>query len=70
MTCCEADTTFMGFLCKFPGCRQLKQRSWITVTASIQVRKHPLYQGQAGPLLTAISVEPAEPPAQEIATFY
>jgi len=70
MTCCEADTTFMGFICKFPGCQQLQQRSWITVTATVRTAKHPIYQGQLGPILTAVSVEPAEPAQQEIATFY
>ncbi|MDD6033864.1 MAG: GTP-binding protein [Oscillospiraceae bacterium] len=70
MTCCEADTTFMGFICKFPGCQQLKQRSWITVTATVRAAKHPLYRGELGPILTAVSVEPAQPAEQEIATFY
>lgn len=70
MTCCEADTTFMGFICKLPGCQQLEQRSWITVTATVRAAKHPVYQGQLGPILTAVSVEPAQPAQQEIATFY
>ena len=41
----------------------------MTVKASISVQKHPLYQGELGPVLTALSVEKAEPAAQEVATF-
>ena len=68
MTCCEADITFIGLPCKYSDCRKLEMRSWITVTARVQVKNHPLFKGQ-GPILTALSVEPAEAPAQEVATF-
>ena len=68
MTCCEADITFMGIPCKFIGSEGLKPRSWVTVTAKVAAQKHPLYRG-VGPILTALSVEPAEPARQEVATF-
>ena len=68
MTCCEADITFMGLPCKFVGSDGLKPRSWVTVTAKVTVKHHPLYKG-VGPILTAVSVESAEAPAQEVATF-
>ena len=68
MTCCEADITFMGIPCKFVGSEGLKPRSWVTVTAKITAQKHPLYRG-VGPILTAISVTPAAPAKQEVATF-
>ena len=68
MTCCEADITFMGLPCKYAECRKLEMRSWVTVTAKVQVKSHPLFKGP-GPILTALSVVPAESPAQEVATF-
>ena len=68
MTCCEADITFMGLPCKFIGSEGLKPRSWVMVKAKISVQRHPLYKG-AGPILTALSVTPAEPAAKEVATF-
>lgn len=68
MTCCEADITFMGLPCKFAGANGLKTRSWVTVTASVEVKYHSLYKG-VGPILTALNVEPAEAPEQEVATF-
>ena len=33
----------------------------VQVTAKISAEKHPLYRGEMGPVLTAISVEPAAP---------
>ena len=68
MTCCEADITFMGLPCKYADCKKLEMRSWVTVTAKVSVKHHPLYKG-TGPILTAITVVPAEAPAQEVATF-
>lgn len=68
MTCCEADITFMGLPCKYEACKKLEMRSWVTVTAKVTVKSHPLFKGQ-GPILTALSVTPAEAPVQEVATF-
>ena len=42
--------------------------SWRTVTATVEVKYHSLYKG-VGPILTALTVEPAEPAAQQVATF-
>ncbi len=68
MTCCEADITFMGIPCVLEGAEQLKPRSWVTVTATVAVKKHSLYHG-VGPILTDATVEPAEPASQEVCTF-
>ena len=68
MTCCEADIQFMGIPCKYEASHTLKARNWVTVTAKIAVKYHALYKG-TGPILTALSVEPAEAPQQEVATF-
>lgn len=68
MTCCAADITFMGLPCKYADSRKLEVRSWVTVKAKVDVKFHALYKG-VGPVLTAISVAPAEAPEQEVATF-
>jgi uncharacterized membrane protein YcgQ (UPF0703/DUF1980 family) len=68
MTCCEADITFMGLPCKYQDCRNLEMRSWVTVTAKVAVKNHPLFKGQ-GPILTALDVTPAPAPEREVATF-
>ena len=68
MTCCVEDIQFMGFVCQYDGAQDLAQRSWITVTAKISLRYHKLYK-EMGPVLTAISIEPAEKPEQDVVTF-
>ena len=73
MTCCVQDIQFVGMPCKYDDYKSLEQRSWITITAKINVKYHPIYKGQTpdstGPVLTALSVEPAEKPAQDVVMF-
>ncbi len=69
MTCCVDDIQFCGVPCKYAESKSLKSRSWITVTAKISAEKHPLYQGEFGPVLTAISVEEAAPAVEDVCTF-
>ncbi len=69
MTCCVDDIQFCGIPCHYGESKRLQSRSWVMVTAKISAEKHYLYQGETGPVLTAISVEPAEPAAQDVATF-
>ena len=68
MTCCEADIQFMGLPCRWKEAANLKVRSWVMVEAKVEVKRHSLYRG-VGPVLTALSVTPAEAPLQEVATF-
>ncbi|HIX94923.1 MAG TPA: outer membrane insertion C- signal [Candidatus Gemmiger excrementipullorum] len=73
MTCCIQDIQFVGFPCKYDGYKALEQRSWITLTAKVNVKYHPIYQGQTpaatGPVLTALAVEPAEAPRDDVVMF-
>ena len=69
MTCCVDDIQFCGVPCRYERSKELKPRSWVTVTATITAEKHYLYQGELGPVLTAVSVENAEPAQQDVATF-
>ena len=64
MTCCEADITFMGLPCRFAAASGLAARSWVWVTATVEVKFHTLYKG-VGPILTAVNVQPAEPAQPE-----
>lgn len=68
MTCCEADISFMGLPCRFAAAARLAARSWVMVTATVEVRYHSLYKG-VGPILTAVDIQPAEPAEQNVATF-
>ena len=69
MTCCVDDIQFCGVPCRYDKAGTLESRSWVTVLAKIDAQKHPLYQGELGPVLSAITVEKAEPAQQEVVTF-
>ena len=69
MTCCVDDIQFCGIPCKYPEAARLKPRSWVMVKATISAEKHPLYKGDIGPVLTAISVTPTKEALQEVVTF-
>ena len=69
MTCCVEDIQFCGVPCKYSDPKSLKPRSWVAVTAKISAEKHSLYQGELGPVLTALKVEPADPAEEDVATF-
>lgn len=60
MTCCEADMTFLGYVCKAREARHLETRQWVRVRARIAYEEWKDYGG-VGPVLYAESVEPAEP---------
>ncbi|MGN0987990.1 MAG: GTP-binding protein [Otoolea sp.] len=59
MTCCEADMTFLGFMCKARNARLLESREWVKVRARIEYEYSPEYEGE-GPMLYADYVEKAE----------
>ena len=69
MTCCVDDIQFCGIPCIYPEADKVEPRAWYIVTAKISVQKHAVYKGQVGPMLTAISVIPAEPADPDVATF-
>ena len=69
MTCCADDIQFCGIPCHYMLAKTLEPRSWVMVEAKIAAEKHALYQGELGPVLTAISVQPAEKAEQDVATF-
>lgn len=69
MTCCVEDIEFCGVPCKYDRADTLKSRSWVMVKAKVSAEKHPLYRGDIGPILTAISVEPAQAAEQDYVSF-
>ena len=69
MTCCEDDIQFCGVPCRYEKAKSLEPRSWVGLTAKVHAEKHALYQGEIGPILTAVKVEPADPAEPDVATF-
>ena len=69
MTCCADDIQFCGVPCKYPNVNSLTPRSWVMVKATVSEEKHALYQGELGPVLTALSVAVTSPAEQDVCTF-
>lgn len=68
MTCCADDIAFLGFACDYEKASELKEKSWVMVTAMITKEYFEGYKGE-GPVLHAIRVEDAVAPKNEILSF-
>lgn len=68
MTCCADDMAFLGYACKYDKCGELANKQWVTVTATVHREFLKDYNGE-GPVLHAVSVEPAAKPKDEILNF-
>ncbi len=68
MTCCIDDTAYSGLYCENMG-DSVSAGQWVRVTAEVSVKKCKLY-GKEGPVLKALSIEPADAPDDVIVTFY
>lgn len=68
MTCCANDISYIGVICQAENASSYGHRTWADVTAKITFRKHALYEGM-GPWLIASSVQPSQPPAEELVYF-
>jgi uncharacterized repeat protein (TIGR03943 family) len=67
MTCCAADTQYMGLLCRYKGADSIRNEAWIRVKAEIRCENAPEY-GAEGPVLYIKSAV-LTGPIEEIATF-
>ncbi|MCD8286248.1 MAG: GTPase [Clostridia bacterium] len=70
MTCCEADIAYDGFAVNTNNLLQnIQTRDWLLITAKITIGYSPMYR-QEGPIFNAITLEPTDPPAETVATYY
>ncbi len=69
MTCCADDIAYTGLVADYQAAALFEDGAWMSVTAKISLKKHPLYQNK-GPVLKVLSAARTDPPAEEIATFY
>ncbi len=70
MTCCEADIAYNGLAVKGLDTSAYKTYDWVRLTGKISVEKCSLYGSSKGPVITALSVTPAEEPDDVVATYY
>lgn len=73
MTCCAEDIAFIGFVCRYPKeiahfMKKRQDREWVMVTATVGKENMRIYQGE-GPVLTAVEIQMAEPPKEDIVYF-
>ncbi|MGN0329341.1 MAG: GTP-binding protein [Lachnospira sp.] len=68
MTCCAADTQFIGYISFYDNIASLENRQWVWVTATIKNEFQMAYK-KKGPVLYVETVEPAEPPVEEMVYF-
>ena len=69
MTCCADDIAYRGVVANGMGKLKLSTRDWVVVEGRLVEEYSKLYQG-VGPVLYVKSIEVAEKPEQEVATFY
>ena len=69
MTCCVQDIQFAGLVCEIPADCGIKDNTWNNIKASLNFKWHKAYR-RKGPVLKLIEASEAEPPEQEVATFY
>ncbi len=69
MTCCVDDIQYAGLICDWEKAENIPNKSWVMVTAKIELKKHKAYQN-AGPVLAASSVAATTPPEKQVAEFY
>lgn len=68
MTCCADDMAFLGYACEYDGANELKNKSWVEVTARVTREYWADYNGE-GPVLHASRVEATEKPKEPIISF-
>ncbi len=68
MTCCAEDMAFLGFACAYEKARELHDRDWVKVTATVSWEYWADYGGE-GPVLHAVCVEPTKAPKKQVIDF-
>ena len=68
MTCCADDIAFLGYAARYDKAKELKNRSYIEVTARVNIEYFEDY-GKEGPVLEVISAVPTKKPKDEVISF-
>ena len=68
MACCAQDMNFLGYACRYDRADEVKDRDWVKVTARVDYREFPEYDGK-GVVLDASSVEKTKAPEKQVIDF-
>lgn len=69
MTCCVEDITYCPLVARICEGMQITNSGWYMILADIDFRFSRLY-GKKGPVFMLREIESAQPPQQQVATFY
>ena len=69
MTCCADDIQYCGLVSKVKDNSMVSNSCWYIVTAEIDIRFSRLY-GKKGPIFNVKELITADPPEEQVATFY
>lgn len=69
MTCCAADIQYCSLIALCPPKMTPEAKTWVRTRFKVEYKFHKLY-GQKGPVLQVETIEKAEAPEQEVATFF
>lgn len=61
MTCCADDMAFLGYACKYEGCQNFAERTWVKITADVKVEYFVDYKGEGPVLYVKEAVATGEP---------
>lgn len=68
MTCCAEDMQFLGYACRCEKADEIKEKSWIEITAKVCCEKFEPYEGE-GIVLEAVKAEPCAEPENPVINF-
>ncbi len=68
MTCCAEDMQFLGYACRYEKEAELKEKSWVQITATVRCEYFAEYEGE-GIVLHATEVSPCPEPKDALINF-
>ena len=69
MTCCAEDIAFVGFPCEYEKKDEVKEGSWIELTATVKAVMN-RQTNELSPVMVVKEVKTATPPEDEVAYFW
>lgn len=69
MTCCDDDTTFLGYVCHTKYADKIKNGQWIDLTAMVKWENSSYYEEEDGPILYAKHIKVIPPLETEMVYF-
>lgn len=68
MTCCDDDTSYIGYVCKSPETKSLTMGRWVQVTAEVKWEYMSVYR-EKGPVFYAKKIKKTDAPQVEMVYF-